>query len=264
MTWEEVIIHFRAKPEGQEMIRLSYLEEDLVQNVQRFRASDEYKTTLKWIRANAKGTKILDLGAGNGISTISFALDGFEVTAVEPDKSLTVGSGAIRGLISAFELKNVTIVEAYAEELPFENETFDIVYARQAMHHAHDLDSFVKQSYRVLKKGGILLTVRDHVVDNESQKKDFLSYHPLHEFYGGENAFSVLEYASAIKKAGFSIKKTWGPYDSIVNLYPKTKENIYKKPLSPFYFKLLCFYYKIRTNNMGNSAGRLYSFLAKK
>jgi ubiquinone/menaquinone biosynthesis C-methylase UbiE len=263
-TWEEVILDIRTSLEFKDLVRLSYLEEDLHLNVKRFKDSEEFHETIKWIKHYSSGNTILDIGAGNGISSISFALNGYAVTSLEPDQSNTVGSGAIRKLALDLNLSSVTVIEGYAEKLPFMDNAFDILYARQSMHHAQDLSTFIKEAYRVLKKGGILFTLRDHVVDNEIQKSEFLSGHPLHKFYGGENAFSKEEYLFAMRSAGFNIKKILGPYDSIINLFPTTKENIYHRPLPSWLFKLLCRYYKFRTNNMSYAAGRLYSFLAQK
>lgn len=70
---------------------------------------------------------------------------------------------------------------------------FDVVFARQAMHHAYHLESFILAAYRVLNNKGILITIRDHVVETPKEKEIFLANHPLHKFYGGENAFSLLE-----------------------------------------------------------------------
>lgn len=264
MTWEEVILYIRSKPEYKELVHLSYLEEDLHLNVKRFKDSEEFYYTTKWIKRFTKGKNVLDLGAGNGISSISFALSDYIVTALEPDRSNTVGAGAIKRLALDLNLSTVTVVEAYAEKLPFLDGAFDIVYARQSMHHAQDLSTFVMEAYRVLKKGGIFFTLRDHVVDNENQKMEFLTSHPLQKFYGGENAYSQDQYLFSMRSAGFNIKKIMGPYDSILNLFPITKENIYSRPLPTWMFNLLCRYYKIRTKNMAYAAGRLYSFLAQK
>ncbi len=96
MTWEETIKYIRTLPGYSDLIETSYFEEDLKLNVERFRSSDEYKETLLLLQQYVPGAKtILDIGSGNGISAISFALDGYKVTALEPDPSDTVGAGAI-------------------------------------------------------------------------------------------------------------------------------------------------------------------------
>ncbi len=112
------------------------------------------------------------------------------VTAVEPDPSLTVGAGAVRKLKEHYELKNLEDYENFAEDINFKSNYFDIVYIRQAMHHANNLNKFIKECVRVLKPNGLLLTIRDHVIYDEKDKNWFLEYHPLHKIYEGENAFT--------------------------------------------------------------------------
>lgn len=227
MTWEEIIIQIRKQPEYADLVEKAYFDEDLALNVQRFKASEEYQETLNLIREFApKASSLADIGSGNGISAVAFALDGFIVTAVEPDPSQTVGSGAIRQLKQKFELDQLNVVDTVGENLPFSDNSFDLVYIRQAMHHAQDLNRFLAEASRVLKPGGILLTIRDHVVFNENDKQWFLESHPLHKFYGGENAFSPAEYEQGMSKAGLKIIKKLRFFDSPINYFPMAKEAV--------------------------------------
>jgi SAM-dependent methyltransferase len=229
MTWEEIIIQIRNKPEYHQLVELAYLEEDLVLNVERFRKSEEYIATLKLLRENCPAgrfLKLVDVGAGNGVASAAFALDGFDVVAIEPDPSLTIGAGAILELKTKFNLTNLEVVEAWGESLPLETAAFDIVYIRQAVHHAARLNEFIMEAARLLRNGGVLLTVRDHVVYNEIDKQWFLQSHPLHKFYGGENAFTEEEYRNAISKSGLSIQKCFHHYDSVINYFPESSSLI--------------------------------------
>lgn len=230
MTWEETIEYIRKEPEYANMVEKAYFDEDLMLNINRFSKSEEFEKTLELIKThqpNAK--KILDIGCGNGISAINFAIKGFTVTAVEPDPSNTIGAGAIRKLKEINQLKNIEIHEALAEDINFEDSLFDVVYIRQAMHHAMDLNKFIKEAVRVLKPNGLLLTIRDHVIFNEKDKEWFLENHPLQKFYGGENAFTPQEYKNAIQSAGGTILKELKYYDSVINYFPTTTNEINQK-----------------------------------
>lgn len=227
MTWEETIQYIRTEPEYKYLVEKAYFEEDLSLNVERFIKSEEFLETLAILKKNLPGARsILDIGAGNGISAIAFALSGYQVSVVEPEKSETIGAGAIRKLKEHYQLPNVEIFEAFAEEIQFPNECFDIVYARQCMHHAYNLEKFVAEASRVLKKGGLFFTVRDHVVFDQKDKEWFLEMHPLQKFYGGENAFSAEEYRNAMKKAGLDILQEIKHFDSVINYFPSTKDEI--------------------------------------
>lgn len=223
MTWEETIQFIRKQPEYKDLVELAYFEEDLSLNVDRFRKSSEFLETKNILSQFFKldsSITLLDIGSGNGISCVSFALEGLNVTAVEPDPSNTIGAGAIRRLKDIYKLKELTIHQAFAEELKFADASFDIVYARQCLHHAYDLTRFVNECSRVLKPGGILFTVRDHVVFNEEDKKWFLNSHPLQKFYGGENAFSPDEYKNAIRNSGLLLIKEIKHFESVINHFP--------------------------------------------
>jgi len=226
MTWEEVIIKIRKDPTYKELVEFAYFEDYLPLNIERFRVSEEYLETLKLIQEyNVGGDKLslADIGAGNGVAAVSFALDGFQVTAIEPDPSTTIGAGAINKLKDHYQLKNLNVMQAWGETIPLESGLFDVVYIRQATHHAAHLNNFIKEAARLLKPGGLLLTTRDHMIYNEKDKTWFLNSHPLHKFYGGENAFSEKEYRNAIFSAGLEIRKSFKHFESVINYYPMSR-----------------------------------------
>jgi ubiquinone/menaquinone biosynthesis C-methylase UbiE len=231
MTWEEIIISARNNPAYQEVIRQSYLEEDLVQNVERFGKSEEFVETSKIFseKGGQAGLKLLDIGSGNGISAISFSLLGYDVTVVEPDKSDTVGSGAIQKLAGHYNL-SLNIINGVGEQLTLPDNCFDIIYARQTLHHASDLNKFLKECYRVIKQGGIILTVRDHVIYGEKDKEWFLGSHPFHRFYNGENAFRKDEYRKAFENAGFKIVRMMRHWDTVINYFPLSTKDYHEYP----------------------------------
>lgn len=284
MTWEETIQYIRTLPEFSDLVKQAYFDEDLELNVSRFGKSDEFNETLNIINTHTKqATLILDIGCGNGISAINFALKGFEVTAVEPDKSDTVGAGAIQLLKTKLQLQNINIYTEFAEQIKFPDNHFDIVYVRQAMHHANDLQQFLKECVRVLKPNGLLLTIRDHVIYDEADKQLFLNAHPLQKYYGGENAYTSKEYKEAITSSGAKLIKELKYYDSVLNFFPQTKEDIVvlkhnndikqqnklKQKLGvignhKLIWRLYCLMSKYEGLNEAFIPGRMYSYIAKK
>lgn len=284
MNWEQTIQYIRTLPEFKDLVEKAYFDENLELNVNRFASSEEFEETLKIINCYApKAKSILDIGCGNGISAINFAINKYNVTAIEPDASDTVGAGAIKYLKNLFNLNNVEICKAFAEDINFKSNSFDVVYIRQAMHHANNLQQFVGECIRVLKPNGLLLTVRDHVVYNEDDKKWFLENHPLQKYYGGENAYSSNEYMKAIRIGGAKVVKELKYYESVLNYFPNTiddivslkKVNDYKKKKELknkfgnlasnwFVWNFYCLFSKY--NNLDESVvpGRMYSYISIK
>jgi len=231
-SWEEAIDILRDDPAHQALIQNSYLTRDIVANCTRFAASAEFAEALGLLKFHAAGARtVLDMPGGNGIATYAFASAGFDVTAVEPNPSNTVGRGAIAHVLSAAGLR-ANIVNAWGEELPFDSNSFDVAYVRQGLHHAMDLPRMLAQLGRVLRPGGVLLACREHVVDNYQESLDaFLESQVDHQLYGGEHAFTLTDYRSAIRSGGLDIRLELGPFDSIINAFPNTPEVLREKIL---------------------------------
>lgn len=222
-SWEQAVAWLIAQPDQQDLVRSCYFDRPAFSAAQRYRQSDEW-CAVRNLLPNSQGN-VLDVGAGMGIASYALAADGWCVTALEPDPSNLVGAGAIKNLGAEAGLK-ISVVEKWGEGLPFADATFDVIHARQVLHHARDLGQFCKELYRVLKPGGRLIATREHVISDATQLPKFLAKHPLHEFYGGENAFMLGEYLSCLKSAGFSMHSVLGPWDSIINSTPFTRQKL--------------------------------------
>jgi SAM-dependent methyltransferase len=150
---------------------------------------------------------------------------------------------------------------------------FDVVFVRQGLHHARDLVRMLREYFRVLRAGGVLLACREHVVDDrEASLRAFLESQPDHQLYGGENAFTLSEYRSAVEGAGFELCLQIAPYDSPINLHPNTLVGLGEKILASrpgSALRLLlpdALVVKIGMAHLRRARlpGRLYSFLAIK
>lgn len=221
-TWEEAVEMLRKDPQHQKLIYDSYLTADLADNCHRFLASTEFVEVLRLIgELSPRAAKVLDMPAGNGIAAYAFAKSGFEVVAVEPDPSPSVGSSAIAYIREKEGLAKLNIISAYGENLPCEDEEFDVVYIRQGLHHARDLRQMVSEAVRVTKGGGLIIASREPVVDDyQGGLKTFLDAQPDHQLYGGENAFTHRDYLKAFQSKQVLLLRDLGPYDSIINLAP--------------------------------------------
>ena len=94
-----------------------------------------------------KDIRILDVGCGTGATLRALSSFG-EVHGVEPDPG-AVAHCLARGLS--------TVVEGRAEQLPFEDNSFDVVVALDVLEHLEDDRRAMLEMKRVLREGGTLV-----------------------------------------------------------------------------------------------------------
>lgn len=222
-TWEQAVQWLREQPEQQELVLAAYYDDPLPVAADRYWRSEEWRA-IRQLLPLAPG-RALDVGAGRGIASYALAKEGFAVTALEPDASALVGAQAIRGLAAASGLP-IEVTQEFSERLPFADAQFDVVFARAVLHHTSDLAAACREFLRVLKPGGRLLAVREHVISRPEDLPAFLDLHPLHKLYGGENAFLLPQYEAAICAAGFRLDTVLAPFESAINYAPYTEVSL--------------------------------------
>jgi SAM-dependent methyltransferase len=273
-TWEDAVVWLRNQPDRQQLVRDAFYDDPLLEAAARYHSSSEWQAVARLI--GGRSGHALDIGAGRGIASYALAREGFSVTALEPDPSTIVGGGAIRALAQDSGLP-ITVVEEFSERLPFDEGTFDVVFARAVLHHTRDLDSACREMHRVLKPGGLLIAAREHVITREGDLERFLDQHPLHHIYGGEHAYRLDRYTGALRQAGFASFDVLGPLESPINLFPYTRDKLRDVAIAALSRKLPLPVWQslLRSEpifsaaltvagQFDNRPGRLYSFVARK
>ena len=102
---------------------------------------------------------LLDVGCGPGTVTVDLAERLTQGSVVGVDASDDVLESA-RGLADAHGTKNISFEHANAYELPFEDDSFDVVFAHQLLQHLSDPVAALREMRRVVKPGGFV-AVRD-------------------------------------------------------------------------------------------------------
>lgn len=99
-----------------------------------------------------KGEKVLEIGVGLGADHQAFAEAGAELYGIDlTERAIEHTSRRM----SLFGL-NSRLQVADAENPPFEDESFDLVYSWGVLHHTPDTRKAIEEIYRVLKPGGEL------------------------------------------------------------------------------------------------------------
>lgn len=223
VTWEEAVRALIADPARQQLVRDCYYDRPALAAAERYRASEEWAAIAALLPRPAG--RVLDLGAGHGITSFALARIGWQVTALEPDPSELVGRGAIRTLAAAEGLR-IDVMEGAGESIPLPDAQFDVVFARAVLHHARDLGVLCREVARVLRPGGTFLAVREHVISRRAHLAHFHALHPLHRFYGGEHACLPGEYLVAMRCAGLRVVRVLLPFDSPINYAPWSRSGL--------------------------------------
>jgi 2-polyprenyl-3-methyl-5-hydroxy-6-metoxy-1,4-benzoquinol methylase len=104
------------------------------------------------------GEDVLDVGCGIATDGVQFARAGARYTGI--DQSPT----AIELARRRFELEGLDgkIVHGLATDLPFADESFDLVWSHGVIHHIADTQSAVDEFLRVLRPGGMAIVMLYH------------------------------------------------------------------------------------------------------
>jgi SAM-dependent methyltransferase len=104
------------------------------------------------------GERMLEVGVGIGTDALQFARSGARVTGVDASRN------SLELARRRFELNGIQaeFLQADAERLPFENDTFDFVYSHGVLHHTPAPERGVAEILRVLRPGGSALIMLYH------------------------------------------------------------------------------------------------------
>lgn len=170
----------------------------------------------EWI-GDLKGKKVLGLASAGGQQMPIFAALGAECTVF--DNSPKQIESEI--LVAKREGYTINAIEGdMTKELPFEDETFDLIFHPVSNCYVEDVYHVFREAYRVLKKGGVLLSGLNneinYIVDNDEKEIIWkMPFNPLkdeesrkfleEEDAGMQFSHNLTEQIGGQLKAGFTL-----------------------------------------------------------
>jgi len=110
--------------------------------------------------ASARGLQVLEIGCGLGTDGAQFAEAGADYTGVDLTEAAV---DLARKRFELFDLRG-KFQTADAENLPFANESFDLIYSHGVLHHTPETGNAIQEIHRVLRTRGraaVMLYHRD-------------------------------------------------------------------------------------------------------
>lgn len=143
------------------------------------------------------GMNILEIGCGNGALWLE------NMNYIPPHVHITlsdISDGMLRDAKNSINDERFSFSCFNAEKIPFEDESFDVVYANHMLFYCENIDLVVKECRRVLKKGGKLICStysKRHMKEitelvQEFDKDIVLSSDVLYEKFGLNNGNEIL------------------------------------------------------------------------
>jgi ubiquinone/menaquinone biosynthesis C-methylase UbiE len=147
---------------------------------------------------------VLDVATGGGHTALTFASHVQKVIATDLTPKMLF---AAEKFVREQGVTNVAFEPADAEELPFENGTFDLVTCRIAPHHFQNCAHFIQEGTRVLKSRGLLL-VQDHVLPEDEATARYVDKFERLRDPSHYRAFNHTEWRMMFKQAGLQVTHT--------------------------------------------------------
>jgi demethylmenaquinone methyltransferase/2-methoxy-6-polyprenyl-1,4-benzoquinol methylase len=110
-------------------------------------ASPSVLRPLRMALEGASGRRLADIGGGTGNYALALKLKGWEPVVVDRSADMLARAAA----------KGLETVEADAQHLPFEDETFDAATMVSMLHHVEDRGAALAEAQRILKPEGRLV-----------------------------------------------------------------------------------------------------------
>lgn len=112
-------------------------------------------------------TNLLDLCCGDGYDADQFFMKGFNVRGIDASEELIK--------IAKNKYPHISFDLGFAESLPYDNESFDIVSSKYALMTSQDMKLSFNEVHRVLKQEGFFIYLVTHPIRQYFEKRNINS-----------------------------------------------------------------------------------------
>ncbi len=149
-------------------------------------------------------SKVLDLGCGNGITAMWLGatiagcrITGIDLSGVRIDNANQALQAQPSGLRDRLRFE-----KASATDLAYEDGAFTHVWSQAVIYHIHDKEAALREAYRVLEPGGILIF--DDLIKPKSPVSPAAKTH-VYDRLLFDTDFSFQSYQEALRNTGFQV-----------------------------------------------------------
>jgi ubiquinone/menaquinone biosynthesis C-methylase UbiE len=124
-----------------------------------------------------RDTAVLEVGGGRGLPALSFARHSNQVVLLDYNTDELCGLSAAKAAAEHSGLALATVAGDY-HFLPFADGSFDVVFAKNCLHHAENYPRVVAEAARVLAPGGRFIMIepcRGEGIDEDRAFRHFYS-----------------------------------------------------------------------------------------
>lgn len=171
-----------------------------------------------------KDSKILDVGCGIGGPARMIAFEtGCKVTGIDLTEDFIRTAKLLSELVGLDDLTEFICGDA--TKLPFNDESFDIVWTQHAQMNIKEKDKLYSEIFRVLKKGGKFIYYDIFSAGNEPL------YYPLPwaEESNISHLITVQEYDALLKETGFKEIQKTDKTEKSINFFRETFDRLVKE-----------------------------------
>jgi SAM-dependent methyltransferase len=139
--------------------------------------------------------RLLDIGCSNGDWATYWEGHGWKCSGIDIDKE-HVEMARQRGI-------NAHHCDLNRDPFPFEDESFDLIFAGEVIEHLIDTDGFMRELRRCVRPGGAVLITTPNLVSFENRVRILLGIYPIWVNYNLAGSGHVRAYTPRVLKKQF-------------------------------------------------------------